>query len=54
MRPAQAAPPRPGFRPQQQQQQFPFNQQQQQQQPLNISRPGTPGQQSGPPGNPPM
>ncbi|KAF9117183.1 COPII subunit [Mortierella sp. AM989] len=44
MRPAQAAPPRPGFRPQQQQQQqqFPYAQQQ-----TNISRPGTPGQQGG-------
>ncbi|KAG0009170.1 COPII subunit [Entomortierella chlamydospora] len=46
MRPAQAAPPRPGFRPPppQQQQQFP----------PNIPRPGTPGQQPGPPGNNPI
>ncbi|KAF9406781.1 COPII subunit, partial [Podila epigama] len=61
MRPAQQAPPRPGFRPQQQhQQQQPYQQfpQQQQQQhqpmhPQNLSRPGTPGQgHPGAPGNP--
>ncbi|KAF9171734.1 COPII subunit [Mortierella sp. AD010] len=56
MRPAQAAPPRPGFRPQQQQQQqqqqFPYGQQQQQHLPPNIPRPGTPGQQPGPGNNP--
>ncbi|GJJ77306.1 protein transport protein SEC24 [Entomortierella parvispora] len=48
MRPAQAPMPRPGFRPQQQQQQQPH-----QQQPHSLSRPGTPGQaQGGPPGPP--
>ncbi|KAG0339230.1 COPII subunit, partial [Podila humilis] len=62
MRPAQQAPgPRPGFRPQQQQQ--PHQQQQQPYQqhpqqpmpPQNLSRPGTPGQgHPGAPGNPPM
>ncbi|KAG0302796.1 COPII subunit [Dissophora globulifera] len=45
MRPAQAAPPRPGFRPQQQPPAF--GQQPMPQQ--SISRPGTPGQPSGPP-----
>ena len=46
--------PRPGFRPQQQQQQQqqPYQQQPYQQQPHNLSRPGTPGQAPGGPGQP--